>query len=207
MRNVKKVIILALLMAPLIFAFKPAMAGEKTEKNQFFGFSAFGGEQIKDEHLVNSFWHTTGNHEWKYWMLHPTYGLVMSDDSRWELYLEGNIGYLNFHSKNDYRRYKTDTLALGASIMTSYDFLRFKKVSLFAECGVGLGYWTKSPSKKLVQPDILGLINYGVGLKVPLGNDFYLRSSFRFTHTSSIPGRDTGANTGGVMMGITKYFK
>lgn len=185
----------------------PVLAAAANEKDRLMGLGVFGGEQVREEHFVNSFWHTTGNHQWKYLMVHPTYGRVMSDNGRWELYLEGNIGYLSFHSKNDYRRYKTDTLALGASIMTSYDFLRFKNVSLFAECGVGLGYWTKSPNKKLVQPDILGLINYGVGLKVPLGNDFYLRSSFRFTHTSSIPGRDTGANTAGVMMGITKYFK
>lgn len=203
----KLTVILLVSLIQLIFIPAPASTAAEPENLKTLGLGVFGGEQIKEEHSINSFWHSTGNHQWKYFMLHPAYGRLMSKySSRWELYLEGNIGYLNFHSKNDYGRYKTDVFACGASIMTSYDLIKFENVSLFAECGAGLGYWTKSPNKKLVQPDILGLINYGIGLKIPLGNDFYLRSSLRFTHTSSIPGQDAGANTSGLLVGITKYF-
>lgn len=177
-------------------------ASAADEKDRFMGLGIFGGTQICD----NPVWHTTGNHKWNTEDVFLNYGWKLSP--RWEIYLEGNIGLFNFHSKSDEKGdYRTSVFSLGASIMTSYDFIRYKDWGLFGECGVGPGYWHASPNRKLVQPDVLGLIQYGAGLKIPVGKDLYLRPSYRFIHHSSIPGRDTGANTHGFLLRITKYFK
>lgn len=192
-------------LAVLFFIPVLASADEDKDKNTFFGMGVFLGKQIKYDPV----WHISGAYDWQVKEIHPYYGWVISD--RWQVWFEGNIGQYSLKSKDEPRK-ECDVFEFGASIMTSYDVIKWQRWSLFPEVGVGLGYWNKSPSRKLLQPDILGLINYGVGIRAPLpslpviGENVYLKIGCRFNHTSSIPGKDTGANSDMVYIGIVNYF-
>lgn len=162
-------------------------------KKRTIGLSIFYGRQL----FSNSILLTSKEYNWSYIILHPSMGWMLSD--RWEIYLEGNIGQYNFEKTND-------TSSCGICIMTAYDFAKLNKWSLFVECGGGFGLWNKTLSKKLVDKGLLGYIQCGTGLRIPIKNDVFLNLAYRFTHTSAVFARDDGANTHGILFGIKKVW-
>jgi len=189
--KVKKFFLLILIV--LIMFTVTAFAGEK-KYERMIGLGLFVGEEWEHDPI----WHVSSKYDWNHVILHPVYGWKFN---RAEIYLEGNIGYLRF------KPIKEDVFSVGITAMASYDVLRYDRWSLFTELGGGFGYWNKSPNNKLVRHSSLGLIQYGAGIKTSLGKNTCLRLGMRFTHTSAVPNGDTGANSYGLILGITKYLK
>lgn len=193
-------------IVPLLSILTSAAASGEERDQKLIGLSVYGGEQISESPL-NPLWYRTENFSWLHYSLQPVYGWrVPAISNRMDFFLEGNLGMFRFYSKRDRRNSEINNYNFGISFMTSLDVLRIKSGSLFVEGGYGVGYWSNSPDPKLVEPNLLGLISYGVGVKVLLSDNLYMRMSWRFTHTSSIPGEDNGANTEGLQVGLVKYF-
>lgn len=193
------IVALALVLVP-VFA-----VGEE-ENQSLIGISMYSGEQM-NEFSPNNFWHRNKNYHWRYYSFQPVYGWkIPAISDRLDLFWEANMGWIEFDSAKAGGKYETYTVSLNTSFMASFDIVRIKSGSLFAEAGVGLGYWSNTPDKNMVQPDLLGIVNYGVGAKARIADKTFLRLSWRFNHISSIPGEDGGANTEGLKVGIVKYF-
>ena len=160
------------------------------ESKTFLGIGMIFGGQFK----VDPMWHVTP-HDYNEFQVNPIVGEHLSD--RWEIWLEGKIDYLNW--KTDGR----GALKLGASILTSYDILKFsERCRLYAEAGVGIGYRSWSPSNRTLGTSVLGLIDYGVGAKYKIDKKYTAKIGVRFEHTSSIPASDTGINTYGIAFAL-----
>lgn len=182
----KKIIVAILVLGIMgIFYVKSCSAEEKSP--YFVGMGMMFGSQWKSDQL----WHFTP-HYYKEFIFTPIVGKHMDD--RWDIWLEGKIGYL------DWTKDHADALKVGANIMTSYDVLKLriwsKTWSIYGEAGVGVGYRTYSPSNHTLGNGILGFIDYGAGVKTNLTAKYILKTGLRFGHTSSVPDtKDTGINT------------
>jgi len=161
-------------------------------KERTIGLSIFYGTQISKD----SPWHNSSRYDWNYTILYPSVSLGLSN--RWEVSLEGIIGWYNFHGAND-------TFSLGICIMTAWDFIKFNKYSLFVEWGTGIGWWNKTPSTGLVDKGLLAYIQYGTGLKFPIKDNLFVKVAYRFNHASAFL-KDHGANTHGILLGIRKTW-
>jgi len=179
------------------------------KNRRFFGLGVYGGART-EEWSANCFWGNKDGYRWEYGSVQVIYGWRMNRFSdRWRVWFEGGLGYIAFNHGGD-------VFASEIQVMTSYDFLRFKKVNffvvefeeinIFAEGGAGIGYYSGTPDQKLIGHSPIGLLTYGLGANFSLGNGFYFETDIRFKHASSFPDYDKGLNTDGLGLKITKYF-
>lgn len=148
------------------------------ESKMFYGMGFNFGGQLNGDPL----WHTTGQRDWQEFAFVPQVGVHL--DKHWDLWLEGRLEYLNWKKDGD-------AVKLGALLMTSYDILK----PFYIEAGGGFGYRTYSPSNKTLGTNILGFIDYGLGVKFKLSKRYTGKVGLRFEHSSSVPGADTGINS------------
>ena len=146
-------------------------------------------------------------YDWDYTVLQPTFGWLLSE--RWEIYLEGNIGWYHFKDKREGG--SEDNYTLGLSVIAAYDFVKFDKWSTFVEGGLGIVYLTDIPEEHgepLVQKDSFPLlVQFGTGFKINLGKEYLLKLAYRFTHISSILRTEEGGlNNHGALVAIVKAF-
>jgi len=154
------------------------------------GIGAFYGENITNSYYPK--WHSSPNYKWDSVIIHPTYGWLLSDT--WEIRLEGDLGYYNFK--------KIDVYSLGVSLMVDYLVLD----PVYLELGGGIGYWTDSPNENVIKDRLIGLIKYGIGIKIQLNPEYTTKIGYRFTHSSEVFADDTGVNTHGILFSISKHF-
>jgi opacity protein-like surface antigen len=133
----------------------------------------------------------------------PSFGWILG--KRWHINLEGNMGSYEFKRKTTGR--KIHAFTLGLAIMAAYDFLKFDRWGAYVDLGVGLAHWSDTPSDHLLdRGGIPGMIQYGAGLKIPIGGSHFLKLAYRFAHTSGIFSDDNGINNHGILFGLTKTF-
>ena len=182
---IKKItLIITLIITLLLFIVLPTKAVDNT-----IGIGIFYGKDIAGTYPV---WHSSSDHEWECFIVHPTYSWLLSD--KWEIYLEGDIGHYSFKKVNVY--------SLSISLMADYKILG----PIYIEAGCGTGYWTGTPNEVLVKDDLIGLIKYGTGAKIQLDKKHTIKIGYRFTHSSEVFVDDTGANTHGILFSISKLF-
>lgn len=192
----KLVIVLIVLLIPL-------RTVVLAETKNTMGLGVFVGVQIPDVVDVLA---VRERFDWTYTILQPTYGWILSE--RWEIYLEGNIGWYRFDNKYDGTE---DDYTLGLSLMAAYDFLKFDKWSTFVELGFGIVYFSGIPEEQgeplIYRSGFPVLIQVGTGFKFHLGNENFLKLAYRFTHASSISSTEEGGlNTHGVLIAVIKSF-
>ena len=175
------------LIMVLLFINPVMVMAEEKKTQSMIGLGIFTGGECESDPI----WHTSPKYDWKQVNLHPMYGWKFN---RAEVYFEGSIGYLRFKPSDD------DIFSFGLTLMASYDVLRYKHFSLFTELGAGLGYWTDTPSQKLVRHSLLGIFQYGGGVKINITDNIQSRLTARFNHTSALLNGDTGANSYGVLL-------
>lgn len=176
----KKIIAVAILVFGILGIFYAKSCSAEEKSPYFVGMGMMFGSQWKSGPL----WHTT-SHNYNEFIFTPMVGKHMDD--RWDLWLEGKIGYLDWSERG--------AVKLGANIMTSYDVLKFRTWSIYGEAGVGIGYRSYSPSNRTLGNGVLGFIDYGIGVKTKLTAKYTLKTGLRFEHSSSIPTNDAGINT------------
>ena len=136
-------------------------------------------------------------------ILIPSYGWVLG--KRWHIDLEGNIGCYHFEAKRGDRT--VDAFTLGLAVMGAYDFLKFDRWAAYVDMGVGLSYWSDTPSPDYFDRNRLpGMIQYGAGAKIQIDESHFLKLAYRLAHTSGIFSDDQGINNHGLLIGITKSF-
>jgi hypothetical protein len=140
-------------------------------------------------------WYVTDKYDWWYFSVRPLVGIHRTE--RWDLWLEGNLGYSALEDD-------PDAVELGALGMTSYDFLSAGRWSLFGELGVGLGWMSDTPDEHVVDTGVLGFLDYGLGVKVRTERGLVVKLGPRFHHRSSLLKDDAGMNTYGVMLSVTR---
>ena len=159
--------------------------------DSYFGLSMLGGTQWHGDPI----WYVTDKYDWWYFSVRPLVGIHRTE--RWDLWLEGNLGYSALEDD-------PDAVELGALGMTSYDFLSAGRWSLFGELGVGLGWMSDTPDEHVVDTGVLGFLDYGLGVKVRTERGLVVKLGPRFHHRSSLLKDDAGMNTYGVMLSVTK---
>lgn len=156
-------------------------------QENIIGIGLFHGENITDSYPI---WSESDGYKWSCTIIHPTYGWVMSD--KWEVFIEGDLGHYNLKEKDIY--------SIGISLMTDYMLLS----PIYIEAGCGISHWTDDFNK--VKRGVIGLIKYGIGTKFNLVEDYTLKVGYRFTHSSELIADDSGANSHGVLVMISKRF-
>jgi hypothetical protein len=180
------VVIALILGLTVVSAVKICSANET-----FYGLGAFGATQYHDDPI----WHTTENFDWREYHINPIIGRHQTD--RWDVWLEGNLGYVNWDEV-------PDSVEVGASVLTSYDVLSHKGWSLFGEIGAGVGWMTNTPDENLVDNSFLGFLDYGFGIKARTKQGFVFKVGPRFHHRSGLFVVDAGMNGYGVMFSVTR---
>lgn len=153
------------------------------------GLGVFHGNNINVNYPL---WSFHEEYEWDSIILHPTYGWV--GDEQWEVYFEGDIGLYKFPTG--------DTYSLGISLMCENNLFD----PMYFELGGGFSYWNESPNEAWVRNGVAGLIKYGFGIKWSLNEDYRLKFGYRFTHSSEVTAKDSGMNTHGFMLNVSKSF-
>jgi len=191
-----------------------ALAGEKAKENiPFFGLGVSRGEKVPGW-SPNSLWGNRDQYGWQSQSAHLLYGWRMSKyNDRWRVWFEGEVGSISFGRGIEYDLRTADIL-----VKTSYDFLRFKdvnlhfmtleKIDIFAQVGGGIGWGDKKfPDEKLLGRNPHGIFTCGLGVSIPLGENFYAETTFDFYHRSSFPdSKDKGLNGEISCIKIVKYF-
>ncbi len=195
----KRLELVILIMIVLgLTVFTPTGVNASKELKNVAGLGVFYGKKIPDNKVIA----VPGSLKWDYVIIHPKYGWLIGE--RWQLDLEGNFGKYEFE---DGKKKVKDTFSLGLSLMASYEFLQYEKFSLYADVGCGLGYWDRTPDNGLVdRSTVIGIIQYGAGIKIPVGNNYYARAAYRFEHGSGIRKHDSGCNTHGIFLGVELRF-
>jgi hypothetical protein len=188
----------------LLIVFIPLQTAALAESENTIGVGVFVGVQIPE---VAGDLAVRERYDWYYTVLQPTYGWLLSE--RWEIYLEGNFGWYHFDDKKEGG--SEDHYTLGLSAIVAYEFLKFDKWSTFVEGGLGMVYLTGIPEEHgepLVQKDSFPLlVQFGTGFKFNLGNEYFLKVAYRFTHISSILRTEEGGlNNHGALVAIVKAF-
>ena len=159
--------------------------------DKFYGVGAYAATQWHEDPI----WYTTENFDWREYHVNPIVGRHETD--RWDVWLEGNVGYLRWDEV-------PDSLELGVSIMNSYVFLAHKGWSLFGEIGAGIGWLSYTPDPHIVDDSVLGFFEYGIGIKVRTKQGFVIKIGPRFHHRSALFLRDSGMNGYGVTFSVAK---
>jgi hypothetical protein len=166
-------------------------AGTCAAGDAYYGVSMFGGTQWHGDPI----WYVAKNYDWWDVSVRPIVGVHKSD--RWDLWLEGNLTYVALDDD-------PDSVELGATGMTSYDFVSGRSWSLFGELGVGLGWMSDTPDDHILGTGILGFFDYGVGVKFKSESGVVVKLGPRFHHRSSLFKDDAGMNTYGLMLSVAK---
>jgi len=133
----------------------------------------------------------------------PSYGWIVG--KRWHIDLEGHIGCYHFEAKTGDQT--VDTFTLGLAVMGAYDFLKFDRWAAYVDMGVGLSYWSDTPSPDYFDRNRLpGMIQYGAGAKIQIDESYFLKLAYRLAHTSGVFSDDQGINNHGLLIGIGKSF-
>jgi len=176
----------------------PCIVNASEDFKHTVGLGIFAGKKISDGMV----WHVTDDLEWNYTAIHPSYGWLLGE--RWQVDLEGTLGIYNFRNGENI---KEDTYSLGISLMAGYDFLKHEKFSLYFDVGLGVGYWNFTPDNSVVDShSVIGLIQYGAGIKIPVRKNYFIKTAYRVNHGSGIFSKDSGCNTHGIFIGIVKKF-
>jgi len=125
---------------------RETFSAEASFDDSFYGLTVFVGRQYHDDPI----WHVSGKFDWEELQIRPVAGQHRTE--RADLWLEGNFTYIRLEDI-------PDSIELGLSVMTSYDVLKYKRWSLFAELGVGMGWMSATPDVNLVGDNILGFLD------------------------------------------------
>jgi hypothetical protein len=161
--------------------------------NTFYGVGTFAATAWHDDPI----WYTTNKekYDWQEYHVNPIVGRHQS--SRWDVWLEGNVGYIIWDDL-------PDSLELGVSLMNSYDFLTRRGWSLFGEIGAGIGWLSYTPDPHVVDDFVLGFFEYGIGIKARTKQGFVIKIGPRFQHRSGLFVVDAGVNGYGIMFSVSK---
>jgi hypothetical protein len=175
-------------------------AGPVLAADQFFGLGVFGGTQYHDDPV----WHTESHRDWREISVRPVLGIHRTD--RWDLWLEGNLGYIEWDDAPEAVNAGELDYSIEAGLMgmTSYDVLRYGRGSLYGELGAGVGWMSETPDTNLVDSGVLGFLDYGLGMKWRTEGGLGFKLGARFHHRSCLTTVDAGVNSYGVMLSVTK---
>jgi opacity protein-like surface antigen len=164
------------------------------------GIALFAGWEIPSGLGLNSY---NESYDGRNTILIPSYGWFLG--KRWHIDLEGNIGCYHFKRKKTHR--SADVFALGLAVVAAYDFLQFDRWAAYADIGVGVSYWSDTPRAHLVDRNrIPGMLQFGAGTRIPIGENRFVKLAYRLAHTSGIFSDDNGINNHGLLVGVTKTF-
>jgi hypothetical protein len=158
----------------------------------FFGVGGYAGLQYANDPI----WHVTKEYDWRDYQGSLIAGKHQTD--RWDVWFEVTAG--SVHWVQDI----PDCTEVGATAMSSYDFLASGGWRLYGELGGGFGWMTDTPDTDMVFDSPLGFIDYGLGIKLKLKNGLTFKLGPRFHHRSALLVHDTGMNSYGLSFSITK---
>ena len=184
-------LIAALALGFTVMSARETFSAEASFDDSFYGLTVFVGRQYHEDPI----WHVSGKFDWEELQIRPVAGQHRTE--RADLWLEGNFTYIRLEDI-------PDSIELGLSVMTSYDVLKYKRWRLFAELGVGMGWMSATPDVNLVGDNILGFLDYGIGIKLRTKQGHMLKVGPRFHHRSSLVDVDAGMNSYGFAFSLAK---
>lgn len=158
----------------------------------FAGVGLFVGAQYHDTPI----WDVTERLDWQEVQARLLVGEHVT--GRGDLWFEVTVGSITWDQDIP------NSLEIGVTAMTSYDFYEQRGRSLYGELGAGFGWLTNNPDAAMVYPGALGLIDYGVGAKATMKSGLTFKLGLRFHHRSAMMRDDSGMNSYGLMFSVTK---
>ncbi len=196
MKRINNIIIFVL----IVWIFFPAIVSAKQEYKNAFGLRVFTGWSIPEGMVWSS-----SELGWKSFEIYASYGWLLTE--RWQVDIEGNIGQYQFNDNKENIRDKVTTY--GIAVVASYDFLKFNDMFfLYGDFGAGIAFWDDTPSRNMINNDMVpGILLYGLGVKIKIGDNTYLKGGYRLVHYSAIfDSNDSGVNTHGCLLTLSLYF-
>ena len=144
-------------------SFVPLAFGEEEDKTGW-GLSLLGGFNARNEPDIISF------------AILPRWGLSLH--KHWNVELEGNFSYYNISDNKD-------LYVLGCNGNLLFKPYRWKKGSLFAIGGVGLGYNNGNGGvREIGDSHVAGTLQVGSRINYEIGKRWWLHGEYRFHHIS-----------------------
>jgi len=136
-------------------------------------------------------WHKTNAYDWQ---ISSLFYLTGWRFKYFNLYFEGCGSWIDFSKEN--------VLSFDTTFNIQGNLKLWKQIYLYGFYGLGLGYWSKTPSRNLVNLPPLGVVQYGLGIKFPLSLKLFGKIGTSFKHFSAIRRDDCGCNSYFLGLGV-----